>query len=392
MFFFFFDKVEDKEPTRSANKGEWSEVYAMFKLLGEGKLYAGDEHYNIINNRFYPILSIIREEVANNTPKEIFDYEVVHKNNVLSAETDYVVINSGGKELLRMSAESFLKAADHLLELIKKGKGRSFKTSSKNEAFMETVHCKNVKRDPWHKADIELNLYDDVAHIDRIMGMSIKSLVGGAPTLLNTSDATLITYSVEGALFSDFEIEEINNFSGNSKLKRRLEAIYNKGAKIVYKDYESQTFKNNLDIIDSALPKLLAEIVLIYFSSQRISSSHDLVCKIAELNPLKSQNEDLYKYYKIKYTKLLRASALGMYPAKPYDDSDDANGYVVVRDDGNIVCYSFYDQDMVKKHLFDNTKLDTPSSEKDGRKSYCKLYRNENGQIEIQLNFQIRWK
>jgi len=212
------------------------------------------------------------------------------------------------------------------------------------------------------------------------------------PTLINPSDATLITYTVEGSIFSDDDINDINNITGNSKLKKRIEAIYQKGATIIYNDYESQTFKNNLDIIDSALPQILAEVVLLYFSSSRISSSNDLIRKIAEKNPLNSKHEDLYKYYKAKYTRLLESSALGMYPAKPYDDSNDAKGYVVVKDDGDIVCYSFYDREMVRKHLFDNTKMDTPSSEKDGRKDYCKLFRANDGRLLIQLNFQIRWK
>lgn len=395
MFFFFFnfDDVKNTTPTRSANKGEWSEVYTMFKLLGEGKLFAGDEKYNKIENRFYPILNIIREEIIQKQKTDIYDYEVIHKdNNNYSSASEFIIVKSNGQELLKMSAESFLEAAGHLLGLIKNGRGRSFKTSSKNEAFMKEVHCRNVKRDPWHKSDIELNMYDFAAQTDRVMGMSIKSLIGGAPTLLNTSDATLITYSVEGADFSDEQINAINSITGNSKLKKRIDAIYQKGAKIVYTDYESQTFKNNLDIIDSALPKILAETVLLYFSSKRVSSSPDLISKIAEINPLNSQHEDLYKYYKAKYTRLLESSALGMYPAKPYDDSNDAKGYVVVRDDGDIVCYSFYDREMARKHLFDNTKMDTPSSEKDGRKEYCKLYRSEDGSVKIQLNFQIRWK
>ena len=395
MFFFFFnfDDVENKPLTRSANKGEWSEVYTMFKLLGEGKLFAGDENYNRIENRFFPILNIIREEVLKNKETETYDYEVVHKdNNNYSSATEYVVVKTGGRELLKMSAQSFLEAAEHLLGLIKEGKGRSFKTSSINEAFMNKVHCRNIKRDPGHKADIELNMYDFAAQIDRVMGMSIKSLVGGSPTLLNTSDATLITYSIEDADFSDADIDEINSIEGNSKLKRRIEAIYQKGAKIVYKDYESRIFKSNLDIIDSALPRILAETVLLYFSSKRISSSSDLITNIAKKNPLDSEHDDLFMYYKAKYTRLLESSALGMYPATRYDDSNDAKGYVVVRDDGDIVCYSFYDREMVRKHLFDNTKMDTPSSEKDGRKDYCKLYRTDDGNLEIQLNFQIRWK
>jgi len=26
----------------TGNKGEWSEIYALFRLLGEGKVHAGD--------------------------------------------------------------------------------------------------------------------------------------------------------------------------------------------------------------------------------------------------------------------------------------------------------------------------------------------------------------
>ena len=30
----------------TGNKGEWSEIYALFKLLGDKQLFAGDEHLN----------------------------------------------------------------------------------------------------------------------------------------------------------------------------------------------------------------------------------------------------------------------------------------------------------------------------------------------------------
>ena len=75
----------------------------------------------------------------------------------------------------------------------------------------------------------------------------------------------------------------------------------------------------------------------------------------------------------------------------------------VVKEDGELVCYHFYDMGMVRRHLLENTKFDTPASskmakDKDGkpkgfqRKPYCVLYRNEEGELEIKLNFQIRWK
>lgn len=391
FFFFEFDDTDNSIPTRKANKGEWSEVYTMFKLLGEGKLYTGDEKYNKITNSFYPILNIIREEIIKNKQIEVYDYEVVHKNNDYSADSEGVIVHTNNEEIMRMDANSFVEAANHLLSLIKNGKGRSFSTSVKNEAFMEKVHCKNVKRSPGHKSDIDLHLYDTVTHIDRVMGMSIKSLIGGKPTLLNTSDATLITYSVIGANFTDEEIEQINCINDGAKLKKRISAIHSKGAKLVFKDYESEVFKDNLDLIDSALPTILASAVHTYYSVSKKRSCEDILSEVANINPLNSSNKNLSKYYRTKFTKLLEASALGMYPATPYDDSTDAKGYIIVKDDGDIVCYHFYDRDMVRRHLFENTSFDTPSSSKENRKEFCNLYRTENNKLEIQLNFQIRW-
>lgn len=40
------------------NKGEWSELYAFFKLLADGRLYCGDGHLNRYDDRYYPILEI----------------------------------------------------------------------------------------------------------------------------------------------------------------------------------------------------------------------------------------------------------------------------------------------------------------------------------------------
>ncbi len=36
------------------NIGEWSEIYAFLKLLGEGKVYAGDQNLERIKNLVYP--------------------------------------------------------------------------------------------------------------------------------------------------------------------------------------------------------------------------------------------------------------------------------------------------------------------------------------------------
>ena len=50
----------------TGNKGEWSEIYTLLKLLGEGNVYAGDQHMNKIHDLFYPIIMILRQEKEGN--------------------------------------------------------------------------------------------------------------------------------------------------------------------------------------------------------------------------------------------------------------------------------------------------------------------------------------
>lgn len=406
FFFFFFDELEKKysctESQIKGNKGEWSEVYTMFKLLGDGKLYDGDESYNKIPDSFYPILQIIREELL---PKQINEYRYEIENNCDSSDNKAktIAIYENNELLMNLTSDNFMAASKKLLEDIKNGKGRSFKTSAANEAFMKKIHCRNIKRGADHKADIIVHLYDARTQRKPILAFSIKSLIGGAPTLLNTSDATLITYSVKGYNFTDKEISEINSITGNSKLKKRIKAITDKGASIVYKTFDHNIFLGNLQTIDFGLPIVLAESVLTYFSSEKVSSIKDISKKITPRNLLNYQGDNKENFYTEKMVKLLVASALGMYPSKSYTGENEANGYIVVKENGELVCYHFYDIEMVKKHLLDNTKFDTPASQKktkkkdgtdgaDQRKPYCILYRNEAGEVEIKLNFQIRWK
>lgn len=48
----------------TANKGEWSELYVLFKLLGEKKVHAGDGNLNKLE-AYYPVLKVLRDESEN---------------------------------------------------------------------------------------------------------------------------------------------------------------------------------------------------------------------------------------------------------------------------------------------------------------------------------------
>ena len=60
----------------TGNKGEWSEIYVLFKLLAEGKLYAADEHLRKLENLFFPIFKVVRSEAQSSV------HEYISENSV----------------------------------------------------------------------------------------------------------------------------------------------------------------------------------------------------------------------------------------------------------------------------------------------------------------------
>ena len=68
----------------------------------------------------------------------------------------------------------------------------------------------------------------------------------------------------------------------------------------------------------------------------------------------------------------------------------DANGsYLVVKKDGEILCYHFYDQNRFEDFLFKNAYLERGKTRRHG---YVSLYRDEDSNVYFKLNRQIRLK
>ena len=109
----------------TGNKGEWSEIYTLLKLLGEGKVYAGDRNLNKIQDLFYPIIMILRQEKEGD-----YNYKLQDK--------DVVIQTPKGEELLRIPASVFLEEAEDLLVAINEGTG-SFAVRQ-IESFMNHIY------------------------------------------------------------------------------------------------------------------------------------------------------------------------------------------------------------------------------------------------------------
>ena len=62
---------------------------------------------------------------------------------------------------------------------------------------------------------------------------------------------------------------------------------------------------------------------------------------------------------------------------------------LLVKKDGDIVCYHFYNRKDVEDYLYNNTRFERGSRT---RHEYGSLYRADDGKVYIKLNLQIRFK
>lgn len=389
----------------SANKGEWSEIYALFYLLAYGKIHAADSQLNPIPDVFFPILKIFREEnlgekVEYHLPSTIDAYQEYMKklDGYLaedSARDSTVSIYVNDKYLCDISRQEICQELHSLLEGIKKGgKGdrrRAFSLEG-TEEFMSRLHCYKVKAPSNDKTDICMQLQDIHTGYAPICGFSIKSRLGSPSTLLNASKQTNFLYMLEN-IPDNFDIEAINRLNNRrSKLKDRMAAINANGINLQYVGVCGDNFHKNLTMIDSNMPKIMGYILRESYLSNE-TSCRKLLDKIENEDPFGYGVAGIYKY---KFKKLLCASALGMVPKVLWNGYDEANGgYIIVKEDGGVVAYYLYNRNNFEDYLLDNTSFERPSSTKH---EYCTIYEGREGEpmekagrLYIHLNIQIRF-
>lgn len=354
----------------TGNKGEWSEIYALLKIIADKELYQGDGNLNRIQNAVLPIIKVLRDE-SDGT------YEYTINQNL-------VIINGAGKSF-SISIQNFQHYALILLEKIKSS--TSAFSVPEIEEFIQLFNCKSLKAGSGVKSDIRIVLHDAKTGISPELGFSIKSQLGSASTLLNAGKTTNFIYKVNGELFSQALIDEINAIDSGSKIKDRLLKITNAGKSLSFFKAENSTFSNNLTLIDSALPQILAEIIYLFYSTT-YSSLKSLVEETSVKNPLGFDNNQNHPFYFYKIKRFLTDIALGMMPSKVWTGELEATGgYLVVKDDGEILSYHIYNRNDFEDYLLNNTKLETASS---SRHEFGQIY-EENGSQFFKLNLQIRF-
>ena len=363
-------------PNLSGNKGEWSEIYVFLRLLEIGKLYAADADLNKMDDVFYNIINIIRKE-------EIGKLEFRVNRN---AGTVTVINTSNNTELGTMPVAEFKAAADRLYTDITESQRntRGAFTLENTESFLDSLGVYTLKAPSEDKADIRIRIHDINTGIESVQGFSIKSRLGGPSTLINAGRTTNFIYEVTGPI-DDVVMDEFNTCS--RKFKDKFDVLDQYSCDIEYIGMENSVFEGNLMLIDGDLPEICGYMLKSYYGTG-LNKVTDSLSNITETNPLGYNLSNGHPFYSYKFKRLLSECALGMLPAKTWDGIADATGgYIIVREDGEVLCYHLFNHNEFENYLLQNTKFETAST---SRHQFGLIYK-ESGKYYLKLNLQIRF-
>ncbi|HDR4581913.1 HpaII family restriction endonuclease [Bacillus mobilis] len=365
---------------KKLNKGEWSEAYTLIKLLADGKLYAADSDLNKINNIYYPLIKILRTELLNNVTKN-YEYLCDSNTNIK------IVDGNTGNSIIDIPVQEFKEHSLIFFQDIVNGKGRSFEVSHDIEQFLNKLIITKKSERSDKKRDITIVVHDIITGFEPTLGFSIKSKVGKPATLLNASGATHFLYKFEGSkTLSSSELQIINS---DSAIKDRIQSMINEGFQIKFIEPQNSTFNLNMQMIDSSFPTIISQMLLYYYQGIVPSRIDKLVEKLEQDNPCNFDLSSNHPFYRYKIKNFLIDVSLGLMPSEVWNGIYDANGgYIIVRDDGELVCYHIYNRDEFQEFLLKNTRLEQADR---GRHRFGEVFEN-NGEYFIKLNLQIRFR
>ena len=291
MFFFFFldDDLPHVEASaafsgiecqNSANKGEWSELYTLYKLLVDQNLFPISKEQREDERLRLPILSILRYTKENLGAEYRVD------------KSGTIQINANEKEIIEIQKSDFENYSDILLRAIKNGKGdASFEIPELKDFRIKTC-CPNIKcysrkleNGDKDKSDLYIVIHDAFTGQTPKLGFSIKSELGSAPTLLNATKLTNFVYKLSRNLPEE-RVNYINSLQvkGHADIQGRVGAIMEAGANLEFHSINPNTkgeniFYENLHLIDSSMPDILAHLLKLSYTknNRKMSDLTDIL-------------------------------------------------------------------------------------------------------------------
>ena len=353
----YLDKYTKKTKDETVqNRGEVSEMYTLLKMIHQKVLQYGDKQ-GLPSDRAMRVLKI-----------------KIKQKSILIHDISVEVISENGESTI-ISAAQLLnqKQLDDIVLGIKSESG-SFHSLAVVQSI-QTLGLDITKGTSYEKADVCLDFKDDL--LNENQGISIKSFLGGSPTLLNASSATNFIFEISN-LDAGF-VDEINAISSHSKIKDRIAKVIEMGGEFSFIGCENKVYESNLKKTDSNMPEILADALLSFFKKKSTSKLSDYLPtdKIIQLSKdeVRCRLRDFVKY-----------TILGIFPNQPWDGNISANGAILVKNEGDLIFYHTNQELILKDYFYEHCFFDTPSST---RHRFGRIYK-EGKSLCFKLNLQLR--
>lgn len=368
------------------NKGEWAEFYVMLKLLGEGRLYTADKMLKKKLDSYLDVLKVIRQEYET----QVLEY-IVDENNSL------VTIKPQGTDVMLATVpmSEFVENAATLFNSIKGAKGSSLAAPDSVCEFAQIIYVskpkapavKAMKKLFGGKNDIIIEVRDGQTAIVSVMGFSIKSKFGQNATLFNAGSSSQFLFKLSGC--TDETMAEFNAIKDEKGRGWNLCREYLKSHNIAMSFARTQfpTYGDNLFLVRESMARILAWCV--YDRLIADTKGHGVMEtteRMVAANPLGVSNPDIY--YEKALKDFLMAGFTGMTAGNKWDGREQVNGgYIVVMDDGDVICYHSSDRETFRDYLYRNTYFEYVSADKYSWSRILKI----DGEYYLPLNVSVRF-
>lgn len=353
-----------------ATKREWGELYAFFRLLADGYVYAGTPDVKRDESMCIPVAMVQREEHDGTRRYIIEDEETIH---IVGENMDK-----------RIPREDFSVVAGLILEAIRNSRVDDVTSPDGVEEFLDEIAVYDLEAKTDDRTDFSVAFYRADAPLT---GFCVRSRLGMMFPLLDGGRTANFKFEQTGVKFATPTVNKINAFGEEDDVVGRMLMIERLGGVLKYSDVADKIFRSNLGMIDLHMARVLAEMVRL-MHLDGVTKVAELVEMIKQTNPLKIKDELINKhgYYEYKMKEFLLALATGLRPAKLYRGTDSAiAGFLFVTGDGEVLCYQRAFRQVFADFLYQNSRLEKGSTEKD---KYGYLER-ENNVYYFKLNLKI---
>ena len=335
------------------NVGEWSEIYAVARLL------ADEVPYDLTQNGE----KIVAVKVQHAIAEPAIQYTLSENS---------IEVEQGSKLNTRLERIEISRLANLLLDDIRGKSKRTFQS----EAGLRLVEILGF-------AGASAVLRDDIKILhfsnspESCKGVSIKSFLGAKPTLLNASPATNFVFRLSG---SSNALSRLASLRGLT-MKPLFLFFRENDIDLEYVSMDSNTFENSLRSFSPDLVVMVAELLrqAAFQPRKKLADVWGLVFQAA-----------MEKVPKADYglLRFLGAVGFGLQPATPWvPRTSDFGGFLTVKADGHVELMSEANMADLGAQLFKELRFEWGSRT---RHQFGIPYR-VGEDFMIKLNLQLRF-